>query len=451
MDADILRSLISCSLTEEEAKPVVLEEEDLIDGVVECEASAFVKIHSLNLGFVSIQNFSLATAKAWNCKKIRVSRVTGPLLHVFFPSIEEKMQIMETGAWCFDNHLLIVKNWMRGLDPQTVSFYECKFWFQVQGLNEEFYTEVASKLSSSFSACKIMELRRDKAGKKLFRVKATVNVNQPLRRLVNFHVSMLQGAVYLAYERLPYLCFHCGLMGHLIRQWPTLSDGESPHKHAVYGLWIKAPTEKSRVEFRLIADTFSSGKMVDDGKLVPEFPLGFGPTIKNDLIFQNSKFIKSQGLIVGKSIEETIISPGINAENDTNCREEFSDPASPKFKTALNANHLDQQATFNSNSGTANMLPHGTAGGFMEAIKFFDFRNTAPTITQPKESSLLKELPDGKRILKGSHSKGLSSRKRHHPYNKDDGIPSPDKKTLLSDSRLEDARNLDSMADSWTP
>ncbi|GAA0160156.1 hypothetical protein LIER_16775 [Lithospermum erythrorhizon] len=105
---------MNCSLIEEEAKPVMLEEEDLIDGVVECEASAFVKIHALKLGFVSLQNFTLAMAKAWNCKDIRVSRVAGPVLHVFFPSIEEKLQVMESRPWCFDNHLIIIKNWTRG-------------------------------------------------------------------------------------------------------------------------------------------------------------------------------------------------------------------------------------------------------------------------------------------------------------------------------------------------
>ncbi|GAA0176392.1 hypothetical protein LIER_29395 [Lithospermum erythrorhizon] len=237
MDTEILRSLMNCSLTEEEAKPVLLEENDLIDGVVECEASAFVKVHALNLG------------------------VAGPIIHVFFPSIEGKRWVMESGPWCFDNHLLIIKNWVRGEDPMDISFDECKFSFQVRGLKEEFYTkEVANNLSSSFMACEIMELCKDKAGKNFFRVKATVNVQQPIRRFVNFQVGTTHGAGYLTYGRLPYLCFHCGLMGHLIRQCPKLPEGASPQKHVVYGLWIKAPAEKSKVEFRLITDGLNHDK-----------------------------------------------------------------------------------------------------------------------------------------------------------------------------------------------
>ncbi|GAA0160155.1 hypothetical protein LIER_16774 [Lithospermum erythrorhizon] len=93
------------------------------------------------------------------------------------------------------------------------------------------------------------------------------------------------------------------------------------------------------------------------------------------------------------------------------------------------------------------LLPRGTTGGFMETVKFFDFQNMAPTITQPEESSLQYTLPDGRRLLKRSHSKGLVSRKRHHPYLKDDGAPSPGKKPLFSNSRLEDNRDLDSTAE----
>ncbi|GAA0144638.1 hypothetical protein LIER_42814 [Lithospermum erythrorhizon] len=119
MDVQILKSLMKCSLIEEEAKPVVLKEEDLIDGVVECEASAYDKIQALKLG-------------------------SGDL-------------------------------------------------------KEEFYSkEVASKLSTSFVECEVMELRKDKGEKKFFRAKVILNVTQPIRRLVNFQVGEVIGAGYLA-------------------------------------------------------------------------------------------------------------------------------------------------------------------------------------------------------------------------------------------------------------
>ncbi|GAA0153628.1 hypothetical protein LIER_11822 [Lithospermum erythrorhizon] len=194
MDADILRSLLSCNLTEEEALPKQLEEFELADGLVECEVSVYVKIGSLNDNFVSIQDFSMAMSKAWNCKDLRVARVLGPILQVFFRLLQEKECVCGMG-----------------------------------GSKGSFFTrEVASKIAKLFHGCDKVELRKDKGGKKSFRLGATINLNQPLRSLVNFSVEGGLGVGYLAYERLPYLCFHCGLMGHLIKQFPVIPTGVEP-------------------------------------------------------------------------------------------------------------------------------------------------------------------------------------------------------------------------------
>ncbi|GAA0160049.1 hypothetical protein LIER_16693 [Lithospermum erythrorhizon] len=85
MDAYIINELLGCRLTEEEATPVELVEEDLLDGIAECEASVYVKVHSHRNPFISTQGFNLSMSRAWNCKGIRVSKVRGSLLQVYFP------------------------------------------------------------------------------------------------------------------------------------------------------------------------------------------------------------------------------------------------------------------------------------------------------------------------------------------------------------------------------
>ncbi|GAA0171080.1 hypothetical protein LIER_41080 [Lithospermum erythrorhizon] len=125
MDAEIFMDLMNCSLTEEEKAAVVLSEADLTDGVVECEASVYAKIYALRLGFVSIQGFSLAMHELGNAK--------------------------------------------RAEDPVNGGFEECKFWIQGRGLKEEYFIrDVAGKLIHAFVGCEVIELRRDKGGKKFF-------------------------------------------------------------------------------------------------------------------------------------------------------------------------------------------------------------------------------------------------------------------------------------------
>ncbi|GAA0142108.1 hypothetical protein LIER_35517 [Lithospermum erythrorhizon] len=95
---------------------------------------------------INIKNVSLAMSNAWNCWDLRVSRAGGSILHVFFPSLEEKKRVMRGGSWCFDNQLLIFRNWVRGADPTNLVYNSCIFWIRVQGLNDEFYTkDVAEK------------------------------------------------------------------------------------------------------------------------------------------------------------------------------------------------------------------------------------------------------------------------------------------------------------------
>ncbi|GAA0185500.1 hypothetical protein LIER_32788 [Lithospermum erythrorhizon] len=188
MDSEIIRNLLKCNLTDEESHPIQLEEEDLVDGISECEASAFAKVLSLKDGFIRIQNFTLTMAKAWNCKSLRVSRVVHSILHIFFPSLEEKKHIMGGGPWCSDNQLVLMKDWGRNVDPLQIDFSECLFWIHLRGLRDEFFTkDVAFKLAYAFDCCEGVELRKDRMGKKFLACP-----DSGIRCLVFFHNYHLQ-------------------------------------------------------------------------------------------------------------------------------------------------------------------------------------------------------------------------------------------------------------------
>ncbi|GAA0149309.1 hypothetical protein LIER_08522 [Lithospermum erythrorhizon] len=171
MDTTLIKRLLQCNFNENELKPIHLELEDLAEGIVECELSVYAKILTLKESFI------------------------------------------------------------QGEDPLGLQFDECTFWIYVRGLNSEYFTwDVASKLANSFPGCEGIELRWEKGGAKFFRLKAVINVLVPLRRLIRFQLDEEVITGYLAYERLPYLCFKCGLLGNLVRQCPELGEGADPKK-----------------------------------------------------------------------------------------------------------------------------------------------------------------------------------------------------------------------------
>ncbi|GAA0176753.1 hypothetical protein LIER_29592 [Lithospermum erythrorhizon] len=71
MNADIIRNLFNGSLTEEETTPIQLDKADLLDDIIGCESSFYVKAHSDEDSFVSLPGFSTAMSQAWNCSDIK--------------------------------------------------------------------------------------------------------------------------------------------------------------------------------------------------------------------------------------------------------------------------------------------------------------------------------------------------------------------------------------------
>ncbi|GAA0186510.1 hypothetical protein LIER_33798 [Lithospermum erythrorhizon] len=84
----------------------------------------------------------------WNCSltermcqfnwKRRIYHMV--LLDVFFAMEKKKDRVTRAGPWCFDNKLIVIENWRRGLDHMTCDFDTYFFYIHVQGLKEEYFT-----------------------------------------------------------------------------------------------------------------------------------------------------------------------------------------------------------------------------------------------------------------------------------------------------------------------
>lgn len=82
-----------------------------------------------------------------------------------------------------------------------------------------------------------------------FRFQVLVDVTKPLKRGVNFQgVDRNRQWLQVAYERLPFFCFLCGILGHGEEDCPIrYEDGfTEPEKGLPYGSWMRVNDETRR-------------------------------------------------------------------------------------------------------------------------------------------------------------------------------------------------------------
>ncbi|XP_056692156.1 uncharacterized protein [Spinacia oleracea] len=117
--------------------------------------------------------------------------------------------------WCFEQNLLLLKDISGDEQPYDIALTHSPFWVRIENLpfncrSDAHVKAIAAKLDS------LMEIEEDVMGiGKDRRLRVMMDVTKPLRRFLD--VVNRQGhtvKVKLKYERLPFFCFMCGIMGH---------------------------------------------------------------------------------------------------------------------------------------------------------------------------------------------------------------------------------------------
>ncbi|CAK9171728.1 unnamed protein product [Ilex paraguariensis] len=119
---------------------------------------------------------------------------------------------------------------------------------------------MAFKIARSFPRCEMVEIRENTArGQKFKRIRIEIGVLSPLRRGIKLWDS--DGIICLAlfqYERLLYMCYYCGRMGHTKKNCKFLHKDVDTgcRKESQYGPWLAFGVGKTTLVFqhRLIED-----------------------------------------------------------------------------------------------------------------------------------------------------------------------------------------------------
>lgn len=151
--------------------------------------------------------------------------------------------VWNNGPWCFDNQILVLRRWEKGMAARSVTFTHMPIWVQVWGLPFDLITEEAVQ-DIRQALGKVIEvdckaLKTDQA--RFLRIKVEVPLEKPLRRGgPGVSPEGDEARVAFRYERLVGWCFAYGRVGHDVKECRSASEEERRVKP--YGEWLKAGT-----------------------------------------------------------------------------------------------------------------------------------------------------------------------------------------------------------------
>lgn len=126
-------------------------------------------------------------------------------------------RILRGGPRTFDNQLLMLTRWRKGMNASNVTLYHASHWVQILGAPFGMVSpQVATKVGNRLGNVEEVERRRSQDTPNLFmRVHVTLPISKPLRH--EGFIANSKGEhtwVKFKYESLPLFCHFCGLLRH---------------------------------------------------------------------------------------------------------------------------------------------------------------------------------------------------------------------------------------------
>uniref|UniRef100_A0A2N9GNM8 Reverse transcriptase domain-containing protein n=1 Tax=Fagus sylvatica TaxID=28930 RepID=A0A2N9GNM8_FAGSY len=176
---------------------------------------------------------------------VRIVEVGNGLLQFRFAHAFQMKWVLEHGPWNFDNHLLVLRPWKRGLTTATTTFTHALFWVQIWGLPFDLMDPgVGETIGHNLGNFVLVDKRSEFMDSASFlQIRVEIPIAKPLRR--GGYILSPEGEqvwVQYKYERLPLFCHSCGRLGHSVQACthttPPTSDAAAPV--LPYGEWLRA-------------------------------------------------------------------------------------------------------------------------------------------------------------------------------------------------------------------
>ncbi|XP_075650023.1 uncharacterized protein LOC142620550 [Castanea sativa] len=237
-------------------KLIVKEEET----ITILEEVRLPEIESFNLSligkFLTCKAFNKRAAlsmmrRVWGLQSgLQTIEVGTNLFQFKFQNDFDLNHVLKGGSWCFDNQLLMLKRWHKGMTASNVKLECASLWVQIWGapfdmLSSKVATEVGSRLGIVED---VERHRRQDMPNFFMRVQLALPISKPLRR-GGFVANSddVRTWVTFKYERLPIFYHYCGLLGHDLRHCALYAvEKNGGEIEDQYGDWLKVAGGRQR-------------------------------------------------------------------------------------------------------------------------------------------------------------------------------------------------------------
>ena len=145
MEQEVLDCLQKLQLTREKEDDIVITNVARSELIEECSLSLFGCL--LTNRQQNQRAFKSTLKSAWKMGlNLKIVEVGNNILQFKFGSLCQLEWVEKSGPWNFDNNLLLLSRWRKGLTTSNISFTNAPFWVQVWGLPFEYMSKDAKKM-----------------------------------------------------------------------------------------------------------------------------------------------------------------------------------------------------------------------------------------------------------------------------------------------------------------
>ena len=183
MEQSVVEGLHNLCLTKEEEEEITITTKSRTDLLEECALSLFGRL--LTDRHQNLRALKNTLKSAWKMgSDLQIVEVGNSVLQFKFNSEYQLQWVERNGPWNFENNLLLLCRWRKGLSASNINFTHSPFWVQIWDLPlEHMSMEVGRDLGNclgNFIEADCRTGHYDQA--KFMRIRVDLQLDKPLRR-----------------------------------------------------------------------------------------------------------------------------------------------------------------------------------------------------------------------------------------------------------------------------